>query len=142
MLIHTSRLLILGSVVSLLGACAPDLGNVAKSDSPESSASDSDDDIDVSVEFVDRTQAGAAAFALAGATAYSLDVNGCASAFSTTIDENNSALRILKFDKNCEAKLQELTVSGITYDGVTDTANVTPFVNYQAGATAVFRSML
>ena len=54
-------------------------------------------------------------FSLASATTFDISLEGCATGYTSTADENSTALQVYKFDVGCKAKLTQFTFGGITY---------------------------
>lgn len=73
-------------------------------------------------------------FALASATTFDISLEGCATGYTSTADENSTALQVYKFDLGCKAKLTQFTYGGRTY---TPTV-ADPFTSWNAGDIATF----
>lgn len=78
---------------------------------------------------------GAAAFALASATSYSMALEGCASGLSySNISQANPNVDVYKYDQNCVIKLNGFSINGINY--VPSASD--PFTSWAAGDIATF----
>lgn len=75
---------------------------------------------------------------LAGASAYSIAVEGCVSGYTSTVTDASPSLAVYKFDKGCLAKLNSLTVDGVVYTPST----TAPFKTWAEGDTAWFNGTL
>jgi hypothetical protein len=73
------------------------------------------------------------------ATAYSVDLTGCLSAYTTTVTEANlDGVEVYKDDRSCLAKLTSFTSGGITYNATN--VGATNFTTWAANDTALFAS--
>jgi hypothetical protein len=71
---------------------------------------------------------------LAPADTFTVTLVGCATGYTSTADENSTALQVYKFDKGCKAKLTTFDFNGRTY---VPTAG-DPFTTWAQNDTAVF----
>ncbi len=76
----------------------------------------------------------AKSFALANATTFDISLESCATGYTSTADENSTALQVYKFDRGCKAKLTGFTFGGRTY--IPTVAD--PFASWNAGDIATF----
>lgn len=73
---------------------------------------------------------------LTSASAFSMDLEGCASGYSVTVTEADASINLYKYDEGCLLKLKSLVVGGITYTYNNSTS--TDFTTWQSGDTAEF----
>lgn len=99
---------------------------------------------------VEVSEQGASGLSLTSTVSdYTIELNGCASGFTTANDPTATAtllggggtMNVYKFDQGCEAKLVSFTLGGLVYtnnvaDGATD------WVTLTASSTAVFATSL
>lgn len=122
------RILSMGAVLIVANACS-------KSSPKDDGGNSSDANVNNTVRY--SVNLAHVNFGLAGATAYKMAVEGCVSGFSSQVTEVSPNISVYKYDKACLAKLNSLTVDGITY--VPSSSH--PFVNWQQGDTAEFNDM-
>ncbi len=70
----------------------------------------------------------------ANATAFSIDLTGCASTHSATVTETKAYLEVYEFDRNCLAKLTTFTLNSKTYTPKTGST----FDDWLTGDVATF----
>lgn len=121
-------------LIRILSMCALTL--IANACSRSSPKDDGGGDSDATAQSTVRYSVNLAHvnFGLAGASAYKMSVEACVSGFTSQVTEVSSYISVYKYDKACLAKLNSLTVDGITY--VPSSSH--PFVNWQQGDTAEF----
>lgn len=73
-------------------------------------------------------------FGLRAASEFSMTVEGCSSGYTSTVTQASASILVYKFDQNCLAKLNSVTVDGVTYQPSTDDG----FETWQAGDIARF----
>lgn len=123
----------------LLGACGAEeeptkYGDENGSGPIVSSGGGSQDEgelVSIPVTLTNPTSLG---FSLAAATTFDISLEGCATGYTSTADENSTALEVYKYDRGCKAKLTGFTYGGRTYiPTLTD-----PFTTWDANDTATF----
>ena len=72
---------------------------------------------------------------LISATAFSINLVGCASGYSTTVTAANSSLSVVRGDRNCLAELTSFSANGFTY-----VPSTPAFTTWQAGNSAIFQA--
>jgi hypothetical protein len=77
---------------------------------------------------------GSAGFGLISNPSFVIELDGCISGYSATVNEATPTLKVYRFDRNCKAKLVELVIDGHTL--VPTIAD--PFTNWDANDTATF----
>ena len=70
----------------------------------------------------------------ASATTFTISLEDCASGYTSTADEQSTALQAYKFDPGCRAKLTTFSFNGRTYQPTASD----PFTNWQADDLATF----
>jgi hypothetical protein len=87
--------------------------------------------VTIPLEVVDKT-----ALSLTSASAFSMDLTGCASGYTFTATEANASINVYKYDEGCLLKLKSLTVGGVTY--TSSNTGATDFTNWQDEDAAIF----
>lgn len=114
-----------------INACGPVLETVGISSGSDKETAETESEliaIEVSVDEGEDT-----AFRLAAASKFQIDLEGCASGYTSSMDELSPGLNVYKFDRNCKARLVSLEYSGISY-----TVGNVPFSTLNVGDEAEF----
>jgi hypothetical protein len=83
---------------------------------------------------VDEVGRQAVDFALAGASAFTVSVEGCASGYSATLTEQTPAANLYTGDHGCLGKLLDVTISALRYQPLGGSS----FQTWRAGEQAVY----
>jgi hypothetical protein len=87
----------------------------------------------IPLEVVDKT-----ALSLTSASAFSMDLTGCASGYTFTATEANASVNVYKYDRGCLLKLKSLTVGGVVYNS--SNPGAADFTNWEMEDIAIFTS--
>lgn len=120
------------SALILATGCGIDLIDGGSSE-PNVSEPDELEMISVPLEVVDQTNSG---LNLTSASAFTMNLEGCASGYAVSVTEANASINLYKYDEGCLLKLVSLTVSGVTYTS-TNTGAV-DFTTWQPDDAGVF----
>jgi hypothetical protein len=105
--------------------------DLLENDKVETGEPDELDMISIPLEVVDKS-----ALSLTSASAFSMDLTGCASGYSFTATEANATVNVYKYDEGCLMKLTSLTVGPTEY--TSSNTNAVDFTTWLAGDAAVF----
>jgi hypothetical protein len=72
----------------------------------------------------------------ANATSFEIEVDSCASGYTSTATEASPSLEVYQFDRDCLAKLVQFVINGNTYEPETD------FTTWAVNDTAIFENTL
>ena len=114
----------------LLGCGGPLIKEVGPSDSSDGGGQALNEKIRIDVVVTENKSS----LLLADATAFTMQLEGCASGYTSSATETDPSLLAYKFDRDCLAKLASFQINGVTY--VPSAAD--PFTTGLAGDTAVF----
>jgi hypothetical protein len=117
-------------------ACSPNLKKVDEDEKTEDGAFDPNNPevVEVGVSISENQTA----FHLAAATAFTMQMDGCVSGYTSTADEGSPNLQVYKYDQDCLVKLTAFSYNG--FDFVESAGD--PFQTWLAGDVAIFEDVL
>ncbi|WP_141734753.1 hypothetical protein [Oligoflexus tunisiensis] len=127
----TQGLVAVGMAMSL-AACGPKLQSVSGTDGAEDPDAARRETISVGVNLSEK------GFSLAGASSYTMRLEGCASGLTADITNANPSVDVYKFDRDCLVKLTGFTYGGISYVSTTLPSG-DPFTTFANNDIATFQ---
>lgn len=90
--------------------------------------------VTIPVSLVDKRASNSGFSLLGSATTFDISLEDCATGYTSTADQDSTALLVYKFDRGCKAKLTGFEYNGLTYEPTV----ADPFTTWDANDVALF----